>query len=120
MNMPKTTITIGLLLIAQGVGFYLATDARSATALIPAFFGLPILLLGCLALKDSLRMHAMHGAAALALLGLIAPIVRIASAGLKLSAAGGALVLMIALCGALLALTVKSFVDARLRRAKES
>ena len=61
----------------------------------------------------------MHAAVAVALLGLLAPIGRIASAGFKFSAAGVSLVLMIVLCGALLVLGIKSFVDARLRRAKE-
>ena len=118
MNLPKTTIAVGLLLILQGVGFYVATETKSVTALIPAFFGVPISLLGCVALKDSLRKHAMHGVVTLALLGLLAPIGRIASAGFKLSAAGVSLVLMIALCGGLLVLGVKSFVDARRRQAK--
>lgn len=118
MNLPVTTITIGLLLVLQGLGFYFGTATKSMTALIPTFFGVPILLLGCVALKDSLRKHAMHGAVALALLGLLAPIGRIASAGLKFSAAGVSLVLMIVLCGGLLILGIKSFIDARRRQAK--
>lgn len=117
MNLPKTTVAIGLLLILQGVGFYIVTETKSPTALIPAFFGIPILLLGCAALKESIRKHAMHGAVALALLGLLAPLGRIASAGLKLSAAGVSLILMIVLCGSLLGLGIKSFVDARRRQA---
>jgi len=119
MNLPKTTVAVGVLLILQGVGFYLGTETKSMTALIPAFFGLPIAVLGSVALKESLRKHAMHAAVALALLALLAPIGRIASAGFKFSAAGVSLVLMIVLCGILLVLGVKSFVDARLRRAKE-
>jgi hypothetical protein len=103
-------------LILQGVGFYVATETKSMTALIPAFFGLPILVLGTVALKEPIRMHAMHGAVAVALLGLIAPIVRIASAGLSFSAAGVSLVLMIILCGGLVVVGAKSFVDARIRR----
>ena len=117
MNMPRTTIVIGLLLILQGVGFYFGTHTKSLTALIPTFFGVPIALLGCVALKESLRKHAMHGAVTLALLGLLAPIGRIASAGFKLSAAGVSLLLMILLCGALLVLGIKSFIDARRRQA---
>lgn len=118
MNLPRTTIAIGVLLVLQGLGFYFVTETKSTTALIPAFFGLPIAVLGCVALKESLRKHAMHAAVALALLGLLAPIGRIASAGLKLSPAGVSLVLMIVLCGGLLVLGIKSFVDAR-RRVKE-
>ena len=41
----------------------------SVTALIPAFFGLPLVVLGFLARSESIRRHAMHAAAALALVG---------------------------------------------------
>ena len=60
--MPKITIGLGILLILLGLGGYFGTDAKSFTALIPAFVGVPLLLLGCLALKDNLRKHAMHAA----------------------------------------------------------
>jgi lysylphosphatidylglycerol synthetase-like protein (DUF2156 family) len=120
MNLPKTTIAVGVLLILQGLGFYFLTETKSMTALIPAFVGLPIALLGFVAMKESLRKHAMHGAVALALVGLLAPIGRIASAGLNFSPAGVSLLLMIVLCSGLLILGIKSFVDARLRRAKEN
>ncbi len=68
--MARLTIVVGILLIVLGVGFYAGLmaaedSAPSVTALIPAFFGLPILLCGLLALKESLRMHAMHGVALL-------------------------------------------------------
>ena len=42
---------------------------RSPTALIPVLFGLPILICGVLGLKPGRRKHAMHAAAAIALLG---------------------------------------------------
>lgn len=41
----------------------------SKTALIPALFGIPILMCGTLAYMENLRMHAMHAAAAIALIG---------------------------------------------------
>jgi hypothetical protein len=78
--MARFTILIGLLLTLVGVGSYFYAlltvgDANgpSPTALIPAFAGVPILLLGCVALKESLRKHAMHIVALLALLGFPAP-----------------------------------------------
>ncbi len=120
MNLPTTTIVIGVLLMLQGAGFYFVTETKSMTALIPAMFGLPIALLGGIALKESLRKHAMHGAVVLALLGMLAPFGRIASAGLKFSPAGASLVLMIVLCGVLLVLGIQSFVDARRRRSNQS
>ena len=99
MNTPKTAIAIGTLLVIQGIGFYIRTESRSVTALIPAFVGLAILLMGLLAFKESARMHAMHVAAALGVLGLLAAIGRIATAGLSLSAAGISLMIMVLLTG---------------------
>jgi len=72
--MPALTLLIGLVLVLLGAYGYFSADAadRSVTALIPAFFGLPIATLGALAMaKDGLRKHAMHIGAAIALLGLI-------------------------------------------------
>lgn len=115
MNMPKLAIAIGSLLVIQGIGFYVGTDSKSVTALIPAFVGLPILLMGILALKESARMHAMHVAAALGVLGILAAVVRIATAGLTLSAAGVSQAIMALLAGGFVLLCVKSFIDARRR-----
>jgi hypothetical protein len=83
--------------------------------LIPAFVGLPILLLGILACKESARKHAMHAAAALGLLGLLAAVGRIAMAGLSFTPVGASLVIMVLLTGGFVLLCVKSFVDARRR-----
>ena len=112
MNMPTTAIAIGTLLVIQGIGFYIGTDSKSVTALIPAFVGLPILLMGIIAFKESARMHA---AAALGALGLLAAIGRTAAAGLSLSAVGISLVIMMLLTGGFVLLCVKSFVGARRR-----
>lgn len=111
--MPSITIAVGLLLVIQGIGFYLGTDSRSLTALIPAAIGLPILLLGFLASRKTARKHAAHAAAALGTLGLLAAVGRLASAGIRWSAASASLIMMIVLCGGFVALCVKSFLDAR-------
>ena len=118
MSMPKITLAVGVLLVIQGVGFYVGTGGKSITALIPAFVGLPILVLGILARKEAARKHAMHLAAGLALLGLLAAVGRMASAGLSASAAGVSLLIMALLTGGFLILCIKSFVDARRRRAE--
>lgn len=68
--MAKVTIGVSVFLILLGVVSYFATGMVSVTALIPAFFGVVLLLIGWLALRPNLRMHAMHGAVLLALLGL--------------------------------------------------
>ena len=116
MNMSKMTLLVGFLLLLQGVGFYVGTSFQSTTALIPAFVGLPMLVLGILALKDSARKHAMHLASALALLGLLAAVGRMASAGLSLSPAGISVLILALITGVFLVLCIKSFIDARRNR----
>ncbi len=67
--MAKITFGLGLVLIVLGLGAYFGTGRESLTALIPAFFGLPLALLGVVALKDHTWKHAMHVAAVIGLLG---------------------------------------------------
>ena len=68
--MPKLTIILAVVLIIMGAVGYVLSDMASVTALIPSFFGIAFLLCGLLALREGLRMHAMHGAALLALIGI--------------------------------------------------
>jgi hypothetical protein len=117
----RTTIVFGVLLILLGLGFFIGTGAAHATALIPAAFGVPLVLLGRLAARDAWRMHAMHLAALVGVLGVAGAIespIRAAIHGQKVefSTRFVAQILMALLCAALVALCVKSFVDARLRR----
>lgn len=116
MNMPRLAMATGILLVVQGIGFYIGTGGKSVTALIPGFVGLPILVLGMMAWRAQWRKHAMHAAAVMGLLGLLAAGGRIASAGLHRSPAGASLLIMVVLCGGFLALCVQSFVDARRRQ----
>lgn len=73
--MPRITIVFGALLIVLGLIAYFGMQepgARSVTALIPAFVGLPLLVLGLVAeVKPTTRKHTMHAAAALGTLGLL-------------------------------------------------
>jgi hypothetical protein len=69
--MPATTIALGAALIVLGLGGYGLTGGASPTALIPAAFGLLLLLAGLLARNDRMRMHAMHAAVLIALLGFL-------------------------------------------------
>ena len=69
--MASTTIALGVVLIVLGLLGYFLTGAASVTALIPAFFGLVIALLGLVARDESKRKHAMHGAVVVALLGFL-------------------------------------------------
>lgn len=51
--MPRTTLTLGGLLIAVGIISYAAAAFTSWTALIPAFLGLLIAICGLIALKNN-------------------------------------------------------------------
>lgn len=122
--MPTLAIVFGLILDAMGLGAYLASEAKSVTALIPAFFGTPILICGLLAkFVSGIRMHVMHVAALFGLLGTLGGL------GMGLPKIGGLIagtierpmapIMQIALgsvCLVFLALCVKSFIDARRAR----
>lgn len=127
--MARLTIVIATLLILLGIGSYLNASRRSAenarpsvTALIPAFVGLPILVLGLVALNPSARKHAMHGVSVLALLAFLLPTARLAmqlARGVEVNTTVFVpLVSMAVLSAVLLAACVQSFVAARLRRIR--
>jgi ABC-type Na+ efflux pump permease subunit len=96
--MKETAIIVGLLLTGLGLfGYFNPVQAKDAaateqtqdtdansqtddgkveakktgspTALIPAFFGLPLMICGTLGFLESLRKHMMHIAAGIALVG---------------------------------------------------
>lgn len=114
--MPATTRLFGLILIVLGVASYVLTGRTSMTAMIPAFFGAVFLILALVARKPDARKHAMHAAVALALVGALAVLPRVAagiSAGnlarpAVLSQMATAIVLLI-----YIALGVRSFIEAR-------
>lgn len=71
-SMPSVTIAVGLILAAYGGYSYSISESQNKiTALIPSFFGAGFVILGLIAMKDNLRKHAMHAAAALGLLGFL-------------------------------------------------
>lgn len=117
--MPKIAITFGILLCVLGVGAFIGTGAKAPTALIPAYFGAPIILCGLIATKPNLRMHAMHGAVLIGLVGVIGSAIRVIKGltdGIKLPVAFACQVIMLLLTGVFVALCVKSFIDARRSR----
>ncbi len=117
--MAPITLVYSALMIALGVGVYFATGTPSVTALIPAFFGAAFLLLGLLALKSAMRKHAMHAAAALALIAFVVPAGRLVLKGIgdkPLAAAEQGI--MALLSAGFLALCVRSFIAARKARAQ--
>ncbi len=117
--MPSTSIACGALLILVGIIGYvygLMNNVASVTALIPAFFGIVLVILGFLAKsKESLRKHLMHGAVLIGLLGFILPLGRLLSkiSSITLSAAVISQIAMALICLVFVILCVKSFIDAR-------
>lgn len=74
--MAKTTILFGVLLIVLGIIGYIGTGSQHPTALIPAWFGIVLGVLGAFALSDNpkRRMLMMHIAVTIGLLGFLGTI----------------------------------------------
>lgn len=112
--MPKLATVLGIILIVLGLFAYFGLSAESVTALIPAFFGIPFFILGIIGQKENLRKHAMHAAAALALIGFLGTmqgLFRFLSA--ERTEAVTVQAIMAVLCLVFVILAVKSFIDAR-------
>jgi len=125
--MAKITMVCGMLLLIEGIVCFLGwkqlgAAKASVTALIPAFVGVPLMLLGWLALaKPNLRMHLMHASVTLGLLGFLAAAGRVTMVLLKggyFGVGATASVIMAIVCGVYVALSVRSFIAAR--RARET
>ena len=120
--MPTTAITSGILLILIGIigyVFSIIDGNTSLTALIPAAFGILLAILGFVAKsKESLRMHVMHVAVLVGLIGFVIPAWRILStiSNIKVSLAVLSQAAMSVVCLVFVILCVKSFIDARRNR----
>lgn len=123
--MPSTSIISGILLILTGIVGYvfsLVDGNTSITALIPAAFGLLLVLLGLIAKsKENLRMHLMHVAVLIGLAGFLIPAWRLFSrrSDLSVSLAVLSQAVMAIICLFFVILCVQSFVNARRNRAGE-
>lgn len=131
--MPVVSVVFGLLLIALGIwgrwggdlglwqplGFAPPKEL-SGTALIPAYVGAALLVLGLVAFKESLLKHAMHGAAMFGLLGFLAAAGRLLATGNVHGVGGASLLAMTLLCAVFVALCINSFIQARRRRRAAS
>ena len=120
MVIRRITIIYSVLLIILGIGGYIVSNAASTTALIPAFFGIVLLLSGLVSSREHLKKHAMHIAAALALIGFVATVGGLGELMVLIS--GGEVQRQLAVMSksvmAILSLvyvliSVKSFIDAR-------
>ncbi|MDA1014697.1 MAG: hypothetical protein O3A00_09630 [Planctomycetota bacterium] len=116
--MPRITVLFGLVLVILGLVAYFGSTPEnlSKTALIPAFLGGPLILCGAIAHKDKLRMHAMHGAVLIGLLGGLGALVKGVMGLADFNRATGFQLATAAICLVFTFLCVKSFIDAKRRR----
>lgn len=121
--MATTTIGFGIVLILLGLGGYFGSGMVSPTALIPAAFGLLLVIFGALARDDKRRKMAMHIAVTVGLLGFLGTVPGLVKLPTLLfggevqrPAAVIAKSIMAVLMAIYVAMCVKSFIDARRRR----
>src|SRR5665213_321516 len=125
--MAKLTLVTALVLIVLGVAVFITTGSHAPTALIPAFFGILLCILGLLANTENSkrRMLFMHIAVTVGLIGVIFPGWRGGSD--FIASARGAVVphpaamkeelTMAAICLVFVLMCVRSFIAARRARA---
>jgi uncharacterized membrane protein len=123
--MARLSIILGIILILLGLISYFGISSESVTALIPAFIGIPMLVLGFLALNEKYKKHAMHGAAVLMLIGFggtISGLIKffrmIGGEVFERPSAITVQAIMAVLCLAFLILAIKSFIDARRKKSE--
>ena len=139
--MAKASIIFGIILIGLGLVAYLGSSPKALpqeavtqldgsgaaikklpiTALIPAFFGAPLLVCGLIALRENLLKHAMHAAAMIGLLGSLGGLSNSVRGVLKdvpnYRAVGYSFVMGV-VCTIFVGLCVRSFIQARRRKEK--
>jgi hypothetical protein len=122
--LATTTIGFGIVLIILGLGGYFGTDMVSPTALIPAAFGLLLVIFGALARDEKRRKMAMHIAVTVGLLGFLGTVsgllklpTLVSGGVVERPAAVWSKSIMAVLMAVYVAMCVKSFIDARRRRA---
>ena len=118
VTMSSTTIVFGMLLTLLGLASYFLTGASSSTALIPAIFGVLLLVLGFLARSEAARKHAMHAAATVALVGCGGALFSLmrSPAEPRSLVAVFSQAAMVGLTAVFVGLCVKSFIDVRRAR----
>jgi len=117
------TFFVAVLLLAVGVGGFVASGAHAPTALIPAVLGLLLGICAAVARNPKARMHAMHAAVLLALLGLLGSLRGVLQLPALLSGqtvarplAVVAQSLTVVLCLGYLVVAIRSFIQARRQR----
>ncbi|MFT4224900.1 hypothetical protein [Micropruina sp.] len=120
--MTKLTLAIGALLTLTGVIAYGMTGAVSMTALIPSFVGVLLVAAGGLANTPRMHRHAIHGALAVALLGVLGSLMNVVKVGQLFTGAAErpaaiwTSLVMFLLLVIYLAFGISSFISARRAR----
>lgn len=122
--MPTTAIWCGRILVLIGIlgyawGYF--NPPLSYTSLIPAGFGVALMLFGHLAvMKDSMRKHLMHVAVVIGLLGFLAALGGIFRKGVPAAFSAGIVseIAMAVVCLAFVVLSVRSFIAVRRERTE--
>jgi hypothetical protein len=111
--MPKRILVFAVLLIALGVGAFLLSS--SATALLPAYVGGALAIVGALAMRlAGFRKYLLPVAGLVALLGALAPAAALAIRAAAMSPLALTVnVGMLALSGTLFALIFREFMATR-------
>lgn len=124
LAVARTTILFGIVLIGLGMVSYVGAAAVSVTALMPAFFGAALGLLGWIGQNERYRKHALHAAAAVGLLwflgtvpGLIGLVDLISGAEVERPKAVVSQSIMGILMAVFVGLSLRSFIDARRARS---
>ena len=123
LDMPRIAAGCGFGLIVLGVGAYFASGQASPTALIPAPFGIVLVVLGLIARRASSTKHAMHAAVVVALVGFVGSanglpdlLELLAGGAVERPLAGVAKSLMALVLAAFLVLSIETFRQARKAR----
>lgn len=118
--MLALTTWTGGILVAVGVIAYIVSGAVSVTALIPAFFGVLLLIAALVARQwEAAHKHAMHAALLVALLGALGSLMNVVKIGDLFSgtaerpAAIITSIIMFVILVAYLVAGVRSFIAAR-------
>jgi len=117
--MTSLSIWFGRLLVLVGIVGYaygMTQGNASLTALIPAVFGLLLMLMGHLGQRsEGARKHFMHVAVLIGLIGFVVPAWRLISKfdGFTASAAHISQLLMAVFCLLFVIFSIRSFVNAR-------
>jgi hypothetical protein len=122
--MAKITMIVGFVLVALGIAYWGLAGRTAPTALIPAYFGVALMISGARARtqNNKTRMLFMHVAVTIGLLGFLFPGIRAimilakAPAGSNLimtSLAVQEQLVMAIICLVFTGMCVRSFIEAR-------